>query len=189
MQNNSFDNLTQLSDGELVAFINKGEYTYFQVLINRYMPVIIGLASRYKASGLDTDDFIQEGILAIFSAVKAFDSDKASFKTFVTLCIKRAMASAISRSAGAARHVPDELILPIDDIDVADVNSPENILIAKESYTDLEQDIKDKLSSFEYQVLCEFLLGKTYIQIADALSVTTKSVDNALKRIRQKIKR
>ncbi len=189
MQNDSFNDLNQMDDSELVALINGGEYAYFQVLINRYMPLVISLSSRYKASGLDADDFIQEGTLAIFSAVKAFDGEKASFKTFVTLCIKRAMSSALSRSVGAMKHVPDELIMPIDDLDIPDDNSPENILIAKESYTDLEQDIKDKLSSFEYQVLCEFLSGKSYVQIAGALSVTTKSVDNALKRIRLKIKR
>ncbi len=189
MQKVSLDNANQYSDSQLVDLINKGEYVYFQLLINRYMPYIISLASRYSAGGFDTDDFIQEGVVAIFSAVKAFNGEKASFKTFVKLCIKRAMYSAFLRAAGSAKHVPDDLILPIDDVDIADANSPETILIAKESYTDLENNIKEQLSELEYQVLCEFLSGKSYVQIADALSVSTKSVDNALKRIRLKIKR
>ncbi len=189
IQNSFFDDQNQPTDIELVAHINSGEYAYLQVLINRYMPLVISFASHYRASGLDTDDFIQEGILAIFSAVKTYDCEKASFKTFVTLCIKRAMNAALLRTVGASKHVPEDLILPIDDVDIADQNSPEDILIQKESYTDLEKSIKEQLSQFEYQVLCEFLAGNSYVQIAETLSVSTKSVDNALKRIRFKIKR
>lgn len=177
------------SDNELVQLINRGEYNYLQFLINRYMPYVISAASRYKASGFDTEDFIQEGILAIFSAVKTFDDKKASFKTFVVLCINRAMSSALLRVSGAAKHVPDGLISPIDDIELADHNSPESILIEKESYNDLEHTIKSELSDFEYQVLCEFLSGKSYAEIAASLNVSAKSVDNALSRIRSKIKK
>ena len=189
MQEFSLDAQDKLSDNELVTFINRGEYNCLQILINRYMPYIISVASRYKASGFDTEDFIQEGILAIFSAVKTFDDKKASFKTFVTLCINRAMSSALSRVSGAAKHVPDGLISPIDDVELADHNSPESILIEKESYNDLEHTIKSELSGFEYQVLCEFLSVKSYADIAKALNVTAKSVDNALSRIRSKIKK
>ena len=178
-----------LSDNELVALINSGEYKYLQELINRYMPYVISVASKYNASGFDTDDFIQEGTLAIFSAVKNFDSQKASFKTFVTLCINRAMTSALTRVAGAAKHIPEGLITPIDDVELLDMNNPESILIEKEDYNDLEHTIKNELSDFEYQVLCEFLNGKSYADIAEALLVPTKAVDNALRRIRSKIKK
>ncbi len=176
------------SDNQLVEFINNGEYKYLQLLINRYMPYIISVASRYNVSGLDTEDFIQEGVMAIFSAVKTYSASKASFKTFVCLCINRAMSSALSRVTGAAKHIPEGLISPIDDIELADMSDPESILIEKESYNDLESIIKQDLSKFEYQVLNEFLSGKSYSQIADALGVSTKSIDNALRRIRSKIK-
>lgn len=189
MQENSSLNSSLFSDEELVAFILGGDYDYFQVLINRYMPYVISVASRYRASGLDTEDFIQEGVLAIFSAVKTFDAKKASFKTFVTLCINRAVSSALSRATGAARHVPENLILPIDDVVLTDFKSPENIFIEKESYNNLELSIKKELSRFEYQVLSEFLSGKSYLDIAEKLGVTSKSVDNALRRVRSKIKK
>ncbi|MBE6809898.1 MAG: sigma-70 family RNA polymerase sigma factor [Ruminococcaceae bacterium] len=177
-----------LTDNQLIELINSGEYKYLQFLINRYMPYIISVASRYNAGGLDTEDFIQEGVLAIFSAVKSFDSEKASFKTFVTLCIDRAMSTALSRATGAAKHIPDSLISPIDDVEVADTNSPESIIIEKENYDALANSIKKELSDFEYRILCEFLSGKSYADIAEALQVTVKSVDNALRRIRTKIK-
>jgi len=177
------------SDNQLVEFINQGEYKYLQILINRYMPYIISIASKYNAGGLDTEDFIQEGILAIFSAVKVYNPQKASFKTFVTLCINRAMSSAIARTSGAAKHIPEGMITPIDDVELTDMSSPESILIEKESFNALEHTIKSELSDFEYQVLCEFLSGKSYADIAQSLNVSAKSVDNALRRIRSKIKK
>lgn len=189
MQKDNFEKISQISDSDLVALINDGKYEYLQLLINRYMPYVISVASRYRAGGFDTEDFIQEGMLAIFSAVKSFDSSKASFKTFVALCINRAMTAALTRIAGANRHIPEGLISPIDEIELSDMNSPESIFIEKESFNDLEHTIKQELSDFEYQVLCEFLSGKSYAEIADTLNVSVKSVDNALKRIRAKIKK
>ncbi len=176
------------TDNQLVEFINGGEYKYLQLLINRYMPYVINSASRFNASGLDTEDFIQEGLMAIFSAVKAYNPEKASFKTFVNLCIDRAMSSALTRAVGNAKHIPQELITPIDDIELADDSDPESIVIERESYNDLAHTIKQDLSQFEYQVLSEFLSGKSYAEIADALDVSVKSIDNALRRIRTKIK-
>ena len=189
MQQDGSENEVTLSDGELVSLINGGNYKYFQTLINRYMPYIVSVASRYKAGGLDTEDFIQEGVLAIFSAVKAFDGNKASFKTFVTLCINRAISSAVARVSGAEKHIPDGLISPIDDVELTDHNNPESIFIEIENYNSLEHSIKEELSDFEYQVLCEFLSDKSYADIADSLGVSVKSVDNALKRVRLKIKK
>lgn len=177
-----------LTDNQLVELINKGEYKYLQLLINKYTPYIISVASKYDVAGLDVEDFIQEGILAIFSAVKAYDSEKASFKTFVCLCINRAMSAAVQRAVGSAKHIPDGLIMPIDDIELTDTNSPENILIEKEDYNDLAHTLKNDLSKLEYKVLVEFLSGKSYIDIAATLGITPKAVDNALSRIRAKIK-
>ena len=189
MQQDITEEVTKISDSDLVNYINNGKYAYLQPLINRYMPYVISVASRYKAGGYDTEDFIQEGVLAIFSAVKAFDGSKASFKTFVTLCINRAITSSVSRVAGSQKHIPDGLIFPIDDVELPDLNNPESIFIEKESFNDLEHTIKNELSDFEYQVLCEFLTGKTYAEISEVLGVSAKSVDNALKRIRSKIKK
>lgn len=189
MQPDFSEETTKISDNDLVNFINNGEYAYLQVLINRYLPYVISVASRYRAGGFDAEDFIQEGMVAIFSAVKSFDCRKASFKTFVTLCINRAIASAALRASGAEKHIPDGLISPIDDVELPDMSSPESIYIEKESYNHLEHTIKKELSDFEYQVLCEFLIGKTYAEIAKSLGVSIKSVDNALKRVRSKIKK
>jgi RNA polymerase sporulation-specific sigma factor len=177
-----------LSDNQLVELINHGEYKYLQLLINKYMPYIISTASKYNVAGLDVEDFIQEGILAIFSAVKTYDSEKASFKTFAFLCINRAMVTAVQRAVGSAKHIPQELILPIDDVEITDASNPESILIEKENFNDLAHTLKQDLSKLEYNVLNEFLSGKSYADIAATLGITVKAVDNALARIRTKIK-
>lgn len=188
MTENSSETMLNISDDELVQAINSGDYSCLQVLINRYMPYIIAEASSYNVNAFDTEDFIQEGVVALFSAVKSFNSEKASFKTFVRICIERAMLSALTRVAGGAKHIPQALITPIDDLELSDASNPESIVIGKESYTALKCSIKQSLSEFEYSVLCEFLSGKSYNEIAEALGVSAKSVDNALKRVRTKIR-
>ncbi len=188
MAENFSEKTSNISDDELVRMVNGGDYGCLQTLINRYMPYIISEASSYNIGGFDTEDFIQEGVVALFSAVKSFNSEKASFKTFVKICIDRAMLSALARVSGGAKHIPQSLITPIDDVELSDSNSPESIIIGRESYNDLAFSIKQCLSDFEYRVLSEFLSGKSYVQIAEKLSVSTKSVDNALKRVRKKIK-
>ncbi len=188
MRKTDFETPSQITDNQLVERINDGDYKCLQMLINRYMPYVISAASRYKVSGYDTEDFIQEGLFAIFSAVKSYKSEKSSFKTFVMLCINRAMSSAVTKLSGAQKHIPEGLISPIDEVELPDMSNPESIIIEKEDYSDFALAVKNALSQFEYSVLCEFLQGKTYLEISNALGVSTKSVDNALKRIRAKIK-
>ncbi len=188
MSQNLLKSAENLSDDQLVSLISEGDYEYLQVLINRYMPYIISIANKYKTYGCDAEDLIQEGVLAVFSAVKTFEGEKSSFRTFVSLCINRSIIGQV-RAVCAQKRVPENLITSIDEVDLFDENSPENILIEKESYNALADTLKSELSEFEYQVFCEFLSGKSYSDISSDLSVTTKAVDNALRRIRAKFKR
>lgn len=187
----SFDIETKndnLSDGELVKSISAGNYTHLQTLINRYMPYIISVASRYNSSGYDVEDLIEEGIIAVFDAVKSFDGDKSSFRTFVTLCINRAISGQV-KMLSSKKRIPERLITNIDEAVLPDESSPENIFIEKESYNDLAVAIKNNLSDFEYKVFSAFMQGDSYVDIASSLNITVKSVDNALRRIRSKLRR
>lgn len=182
------ENYENLSDNELVASISAGNYNHLQTLINRYMPYIISTASRYNSSGYDVEDLIEEGIIAVFDAVKSFDSDKSSFRTFVTLCINRAISNQL-KMLSATKRIPESLITNIDDAVLSDESSPENIFIEKESFNDLSAAIKRNLSDFEYKVFSAFMQGDSYSEIASSLNITVKSVDNALRRIRSKLRR
>ena len=177
----------QLKDGELVALINSGKYEYLQILINRYMPFILKVVKKYTVYGLDPEDLVQEGILAVFSAVKTYDADKSKFSTFVALCINRAIMGQYKASCAVSR-IPDKLISPIDEIDIPSFENPETIVIDKESFERFKDKICENLSVLEFKVLKEFIDGYAYSDIANHLGISVKSVDNSLKRIRTKLK-
>lgn len=187
MGNFFLEKCKDLSDNDLISLINDGDYAYLGVIIERYTPVIEGIISKFADRGIDRDDLFQEATLALFSAVKGFDADKASFTTFANICINRAIND-IVRATNAKRRVPEKMLTPLDDVVLTDDSNPEAILIEKENYHRLAANIKLDLSQLEYNVLCAFLTDKSYSDIASELNITTKSVDNTLRRIRKKLK-
>ena len=123
--------------------------------------------------GGETDDLIQEGMIGLFKAVQSYQPDKdASFRTFAGMCIDRQLYSAIQNS-NRQKHMPLNSYI---------------IIIDQESTRSLEQEIHRALSSMENRVLEYYLKGYGYIQIAKIMGKTPKSIDNALQRIRGKIR-
>ena len=177
-----------LSDNEIIALISSGKYENLQILINRYMPYIIKTANGYANAGCEAEDLIAEGVLAVFNAVKVYDSTKSKFSTFVTLCISRAMLSQL-KLASANKRIPDKLLSPLEEAKDLAMPNPEQAYIDKESYESFKESIFSSLSQLEYKVLCAFLSGESYSEIAERLGITVKAVDNSLTRIRNKIKK
>lgn len=188
MSDNFVEESNNLSDDELINGISSGNYENLQLLIDRYMPYIIKTADGFKESGCDVEDMIAEGILAVFTAVKAFDSSKAKFSTFVSLCISRAI-SAMSKSASAGKRIPGRLITSLEESQVCVEKNPEEIYIGKESYESFKKNVFSSLSDMECRVLSAFLSGASYADIASRLGISVKSVDNSLRRIRTKLKK
>ena len=178
----------KMSDNEIISRINEGKYEYLQILIDRYMPLILSKAKTFGDFGVDIDDLIAEGIMGVFSAVKSFDTEKSKFSTFVSLCIERAMAGLI-RKASRKKQIPSNMITSIYDVELESNDNPEDIYINKESFDSLKENIISGLSDMESKVLSLFLEGNTYSEIALKLGISAKSVDNSLLRIRNKIKR
>lgn len=178
-----------LSDNELVTRICSGEYRYLEVLTLRYLPIIRKIAEKSRCNGCDTDDLIQEGTISLYSAVSSYKPGNASFHTFAVLCITRGIGNAAKRCR-SQKHIPDRLICPIDETDVEDISSsPEKIVIDRENYRAFTDEIRLGLSRLEYNVLNEYLKGISYSDISRKLGISEKSVDNALKRIRRKLKK
>ena len=183
MENSKF-----LSDNVLIERINQGEYELLHTLISRYTPLVKYYASKPEFHCNDFEDLMQDGLIALYSAVKGYDPEKSSFSTFASLCIKRAMIGE-KRTDGRKKRIPSELCSSLDDMEeLVGVKSAENEFLEKESLQTLKDNIRLELSSFEYKVLLGFMSGLSYADIADQNNVTTKSVDNALKRIRLKLK-
>ncbi len=187
MGNSFVEEDKKLSDKEIISEILSGRYEYFSILIDRYMPTVILSARSFENCGVDIDELISEGTLAVFSAVRTYNSELSSFGTFAGLCIKRAMLSQI-RSASAKKRIPEDLITPIDDVVLENPETPEDIYIKKESYDILKENVFSGLSMLECSVLTLFLDGVAYSEIAHKLKIPVKSVDNAMTRIRNKVK-
>ncbi len=184
---NFVENNKNLTDNEVISLINKGEYENLQIIIDRYLPLIIKMAKKYCPEN-EVEDAVQEATIALYNAVKSFDSEKSSFSTLAGVCIKRSMISRL-RKSNAQKAVPEELIIPIEEANLLSFDNPESILIEKENFANLKENIKLELSSMEYDVLQLFLDGKSYLQISKQMNITEKAVDNALSRIRKKIKK
>ena len=187
MRNIIVENNQVVSDEEAVELIKAGEYGLLPIIIERYMSVIVANAKGYLPAAY-VDDAVQEATIALYNAIKTYDPQKSSFSTFATLCIRRSVFS-FARKNGAQRNIPDELVASLEDSEISDNITPEAILIQKEDYDALTQNIKVELSKMEYEVLQLFLAGMSYSNIAEILKISEKSVDNALSRIRKKLKK
>lgn len=187
MSNNFVENYKKMSDEDIVSLINGGELELLQIIIERYLPKILYCVNKYSGT-LEREDAIQEATYALYSAVKNYKSGKSSFSTFAMLCIKRSLFLSFKKT-NRQKDVPDDLVTSLDAVEIADCNSPEKIFFDRESLKSLTDSIKLELSGLEYSVLALFLEGKRYSQIADELGISEKSVNNALIRIRKKLKK
>lgn len=200
--NNSTSNLHDLSDNELVILAQQGEDDAYSVLVGRYIFLVRNCASGYFSDSLDFDDIMQEGFIGLMNAVAAFDSNcGASFATFAKLCINRNIISAVRRTL-RKKQIPKSMLVFLDDeksgansgetkiadLKAANSDEPENAVIDKESFVRLKSAIFSKLSKTEFSVLKGYLSGKSYEQIANQMGISQKSVDNAMQRLRKKLK-
>ena len=182
------------SDEELIEKLRAGQQDVADYLMEKYKELVRQKARTMYLIGGETDDLIQEGMIGLFKAVRDYDSEKAaSFQTFARLCIDRQLYKAISGS-NRQKHRPLNTYVSLSQeegdrqMEELWVQNPEAIVIAREDVENLEGKIKDCLSPLENQVLKLYLRGKDYGQIAGELGKTKKSVDNAMQRIKGKVK-
>lgn len=184
----SKDELVVLSDNELISLCRDSNPVAETVLISRYIPMVSKRVSVLcSASSLDRDDLVQEGLIAVFAAIKSFDLSLSSFSTFARICVDRALID-IVRSEHAKKQIPDALLTSFEELDVPAVVTPELAFIQKEKFLRLYEKFHEILSAFECGVLKAYLTGMSYEEIANSLSTSPKSVNNALTRIRRKLK-
>ncbi|MCM1263762.1 MAG: RNA polymerase sporulation sigma factor SigH [Butyrivibrio sp.] len=195
------------SDEELMMRLRDGEDGIIDFIMNKYKNLVRSKAKSMYILGADGDDLIQEGMIGLFKAVRDFDSGRdASFSTFADLCISRQMYTAVQASR-RQKHIPLNTYISLyetangnyerSEDDMALVNiltlksdqSPEEMVIDKENVKQLERTIEKELSNFEKQVLDLYVTGMSYTQIARVLGRDEKSTDNALQRIKTKLKK
>ena len=204
MNNNySAESLASFTDERLAALAQGGDDRAFDYLLDKYRVLVRKKSSSYYIIGADRDDIIQEGMIGLFKAVRDFDPGReASFKTFADICVSRQMLTAV-KNALRQKHAPLNFYVslnkPIAESDgeseLADVfggnetANPEDIVINREKADCLEVKVNEALSRFELRVLSLYLQGNSYLSIGKAIGKDSKSVDNAIQRIRKKIER
>lgn len=193
----------QAADEELIVRLRDGEKQITDYIMEKYKNLVRSKAGSMYILGADRDDLIQEGMIGLFKAIRDYDSGRdASFFTFAELCISRQMYSAV-QAAGRMKHIPlntyislygngaghgeeEDGILSI----LADHGlNPEDFVIDRENVEQLEKRMEQELSGFEKQVLDLYITGMSYSQIARVLGRDEKSTDNALQRVKGKIKK
>ena len=198
---------SELSDEELIERLRDGEEPITEYIMNKYKNLVRSKAKSMYILGADSEDLIQEGMIGLFKALRDYDAGRdASFLTFAELCISRQMYTAVQASR-RKKHIPlntyvslysdaaergegdGEHMELVNAIVSQSGQNPEDTVIDRENLQVLEQIIDQELSSFEKQVLDLYLTGMSYVQIARVLGKDGKSADNALQRIKSKLRR
>ena len=192
--------LDQKSDEELVLMYQKGELEIGGYLIKRFYPLILHCSRHLFLTGAENEDLYQEGTVGLFQAFRDFNQSKnVKFSTFASLCIMRQQSKAIEAS-NRLKHSPlnnylsiydnsGDSVALIDTLASHEYDDPLKLFTEAESYKELLHRIKEELSSFENEVLDLYLKGLDYKTIASRLNKEDKSVDNAIQRIRSKVKK
>lgn len=179
------------NDEELISLCKSGNQDAYSTLVGRYLFAVRSRASIYDKSGIDFEDLVQEGFIGLMNAVNAYDNDfGTSFSTFAFLCIDRKILDAVKKSLSKKQIPKHALVFLEDNFDIQGSKSdnPESVVISKENLSNLKQKIAKSLSKKEQEVLNLYLIGCSYQDISKRLSCSQKSVDNAMQRIRKKLK-
>lgn len=204
-----------LSDDELIGFYRDGDDRAAETLMGRYKGLVRSRARSMFILGGDSEDLIQEGMLGLFKALRDYDRGRdASFATFASLCVSRQLYTAVQAS-GRKKHMPLNTAVSLnapasraggeeggegteleeklaDELHTLTADgygaNPEKVLIDREDFERLQERIESELSPLEKQVLDLYLTGMNYIEIAHILNRDEKSTDNALQRIRAKVR-
>lgn len=198
--------MSLFSDEEIIENVRDGEASGMDELFERYKDVVRSIASTMYLIGGETEDLIQEGMIGLFKAVQEYDPGRdASFGTFARLCITRQIYSAV-KASGRKKHIPLNTYVSLyeerkdddesgrsvevqDMLRASDATEPEHVVLSNEKSTEIERAIEEELSSFERNVLELYVTGMSYSDIADVLGKNEKATDNAIQRIRGKLKR
>ncbi len=201
-----YSKFSGMDDEQLILQIHDGgDVDIIDHIMNKYKDMVRKKAASMYILGADRDDLIQEGMIGLFKAIRDYDIGRdASFSTFADLCVSRQMYSAI-KSLSRKKHAPlnsyisiyatredsgKEDAVPLEDKLESDSNLiPEQYVIDQENLKDLEQDIEKELSDFERQVLDLFVTGMSIKTIAKVLGRDEKSTENAMQRVRGKLKK
>src|SRR5213593_2095322 len=193
----------ELEDLQLVLKARNGSSAAMDQLIRRYTSFVRLKASSYFLAGGDSEDLIQEGLVGLYKAVRDFRADKeTSFRSFAELCVTRQIITAI-KTATRFKHAPLNTYVSFshtpagqdsdsectlgDALPGPGVDEPSVCVISTEELQSLVFTLGTGLSKLESDALRLYLEGSSYEEMAEELGCDTKTIDNALQRVKRKV--
>ncbi len=174
---------------DLISFLQESKFEHLAEFYESFIPLIKSRVMLYSGSTTEFDDLVQEASIGFLEAVKSYKIGESSFYGFAKLCIDRKLFD-YYKHASRKGAIPRSSMVSLDDSAViVDNTDTEALLIAQDEYNRLLKLSKNVLSSLEYDVLCLFCNGLSYKEISNRLNIPSKSVDNAMQRIRAKLKK
>ncbi len=201
MSSHKEDDFTTRTDENIAELAKKGDAAASDYLIQKYRNLVKARAHSYFLVGADKEDIVQEGMIGLYKAIRDYEpSRKVTFKAFAELCITRQIITAI-KTATRQKHVPLNSYVSFNKPVYADESertlqdvltglramNPEELIISRESYEDIEMKMNEVLSELEWQGLIAYLDGKSYREMSVELGRREKSIDNALQRVKRKV--
>lgn len=194
----------EMTDEELIALTRRGDSNAEAFLLNKYSYLVHVKAKSYFLDGAEHDDTIQEGMIGLYKAIRDYKfNDICSFRSFAVLCITRQIITAV-KTHTRKKHNPLSCYRPLEASAFDEngegnyyagypaasnkVEDPLEMFIYEDEISRVFHILKEKLSVLEWKVLVSYLEGKSYKEIAEEINRDTKVVDNALCRIKGKIK-
>ena len=178
---------SEYSDEELCCLTASGDRDAEEVLVERYLRMVRVCARPYFLAGGDSEDLIQEATFGLLKAIREFAPGRdAKFKTFAEVCIRNRIRSAVA-TASRIKHAPLNDSVPFESPMLGIGASPEELYISREEEAERLTRLDQKLSPLERKILELFLHGLSYREISEQVGRPTKSVDNAIQRIRRKV--
>jgi RNA polymerase sporulation-specific sigma factor len=192
----------ELDDHYLIALAKQGHADAYDRVVRRYYGFVRLKASSYFLIGGDSDDLIQEGLVGLYKAVRDYRTDReSSFRNFAELCITRQIITAV-KTATRNKHTPLNQSVSFSQTPAAisdgeptldevlpgpAAHDPANQVISAEELHSLVACLSTALSELEGSVLSLYLDGRSYEAIAERIGCDTKTVDNALQRVKRKV--
>ena len=191
-----------VDDSYLIALAKQGDPTAYDRLVRRYHGFVRLKASSYFIAGGDSDDLMQEGLVGLYKAIRDYRTDRqSSFRNFAELCITRQIITAV-KTATRNKHVPLNQYVSFattpagasegestleEMLPGSPVHDPANQVISSEELRSLVDCLASTLSELESRVLALYLDGRSYEEIGGIVECDTKTVDNALQRVKRKV--
>lgn len=192
-----------MKDEDIVELARDGNSLALDYLLCKYKNFVKAKSAPYFLVGGDRDDIIQEGMIGLFKAIRDYDKKRlASFISFVEICIKRQIITAI-KAATRKKHIPLNSYISlnkticeegsdrtlIDMIEGTTILDPMEVFIIGEEVEKIESKMNNMLSDLEFEVIQRYLQGKNYEEISLEINRDSKCIDNALQRIKKKLGR